>query len=154
MRRYCLGLLVVAALAFAWVAHSDAGGATKSASKVKASVEASKVEKDGKQTVTITLAIEKGWHLYANPVNHEFLEGAQTTVKITGKASEIKVKYPEGRTHIDKKEKYDIYEGTVKIPVTLKRAAGDTSALEISVAVQACDDKLCLQPSTIKLTLP
>src|ERR1019366_4835307 len=97
MKRYCLGLFVVAALAFAWSAQSDAGGANKSESKVKASVEASKVDKDGKQTVTITLAIEKSWHLYANPVNHDFLEGAQTTVKIKGKASEVRVKYPEGK---------------------------------------------------------
>ena len=144
----------MAALAFAWQAQSDAGGATKSASKVKASVEASKVEKDGKQTVTITLAIQKGWHLYANPVNHDLLGDAQTTVKVKGKVSDVRVKYPEGRTHIDKKEKFDIYEGTVKIPVTLKRAAGDTSPLEINVKVNACDENQCLQQSIIKLTVP
>jgi uncharacterized protein len=154
MKRYCLGLCVVAGLAFAWAAFADAGGATKSESKVKASVEAAKVEKDGKQTVTITLAIEKGWHLYANPVNNDLLENAQTTVKVKGKVTEVRVKFPEGRMQADKTQKYNVYEGTVKIPVTFKRAAGDTSAIEINVGVSACDDKLCLEPSTIKLTVP
>ena len=56
MKRYCLAVFAVAALAFAWTAHSDAGDATKSEAKVKASFEASKVGADGKQSVTITLA--------------------------------------------------------------------------------------------------
>jgi uncharacterized protein len=154
MKRCLAGLSVLAVLALVWASPSDAGD-TKSESKVKATAEASKIE-DGKQTVTITLAIQKGWHLYANPVNHEFLEGAQTTVKFSakGKLSEVRVKYPEGRTHIDKKEKYDVYEGVVKIPVTLKRATGDTSPLEVSIAIQACDNSVCLRESVIKLTLP
>lgn len=151
MHRFQLILTVVlmALVAFATV---DAGG-TKSDSRVKAIASASKI-KDGLQTVTITLDIEKGWHLYANPVNHEFLEGGQTTVKIAAKEklTEVKIKYPAGKTIIDKKEKYDVYEGVVKIEATVKRAAGDSSPLEIGVAVQACDNKVCLQPATIKLT--
>jgi DsbC/DsbD-like thiol-disulfide interchange protein len=154
MKRYALGLFFAAGLAFAWAADSDAGGGTKSASKVKATVEASKIEKDGKQTVTITLAIEKGWHLYANPVNNDDQKQAQTTVRVKGKVSDVRVKYPEGKTHGDKNDKCDIYEGTIKIPVTLTRAVGDTTALEINVALQACNDNTCLLPSTIKLMVP
>ena len=40
----------------------------KSDSVVKATAAAAKPDADGKQTVTLTLAIDKGWHLYANPV--------------------------------------------------------------------------------------
>jgi DsbC/DsbD-like thiol-disulfide interchange protein len=91
--------------------------------------------------------------LYANPVNHEFLEAGQTTVKIAAKdkPESVKIRYPAGKTIVDKKEKYDIYEGVVKIEATVKRASNDTSPLEISVAIQACDSKVCLQPSTLKL---
>ena len=136
------------------VSNNTVAGGTKSENQVKASAEASKIDAKGTQTVTITLDIAKGWHLYANPVNHEFLEGGQTTVKIAAKEkpSSVKIKYPAGKTIVDKKEKYDIYEGVVKIEATVKRAANDTSPLEISVAVQACDSKVCLQPSTLKLT--
>jgi DsbC/DsbD-like thiol-disulfide interchange protein len=143
---------VLAAVAIGVRTNVQAGG-TKSESQVKASVEASKIDAKGTQTVTITLDIAKGWHLYANPVNHEFLEGGQTTVKVTSKEKpqSVKIKYPAGKTIVDKKEKYDIYEGVVKIEATVKRAASDTSPLEISVAIQACDSKVCLQPSTLKL---
>jgi len=63
----------------------------------------------------------------------------------------VKIKYPAGKTVVDKKEKYDIYEGLVKIEAVVKRARDDVSPLEISVAIQACDSKVCLQPSTLKL---
>jgi len=154
IRRKVFGcVLVLIGLALACESPVDAGG-NKSDSKVKATAEASKIDAKRTQNVTITLKIDKGWHLYANPVNHEFLEGAETKVKIAskGKLAKVSVKYPAGKTVIDKKEKYDVYEDVVKINATILRAAGDTSPLEISVAVQACDSKVCLQPATIKLT--
>jgi DsbC/DsbD-like thiol-disulfide interchange protein len=156
MIRYRLGLFAVAVLAFACSAQLDAGDKTKSESKVKVTAEASKIDKDGMQTVTITLAIEKGWHLYANPVNHDFLEGAQTRVKVAAKSkvSEVRVKYPAGKVHVEKTGNYDVYEGVVKIEVSLKRAAGDTAPLAISIDVQACDSSVCLKESTIKLMAP
>jgi DsbC/DsbD-like thiol-disulfide interchange protein len=133
----------------------DAGGSRKSDGQVKASAKATKISDKGEQTVTITLEINNGWHLYANPVNHEFLEGGQTKVTINAKAKpKVRVTYPPGKTIVDKKEKYDVYEGTVKIEAKVLREAGDTSPLEITVAVQACDKSVCLEPAKIKLTAP
>ena len=130
-------------------------GVPKSADHVKANAKATKADDKGVQTVTLTLDIDKGWHLYANPVNHEFLEGAQTRVKVTAKEKvKANVKYPVGKTHVDKKEKYDIYEGKVTIEVGIQRTAGDVSPLEIVIDVQACDSKVCLMPSKIKLQVP
>ena len=150
-----LAAFAILGTAFTW--QSDAAGKnTKSDSKVKAAATASKIDADGKQTVTISLNIEKGWHLYANPVNHnnDFLDANQTTVKIATKKEKVqfKVKYPAGKTKIDKKEKYDVYEGAIKIEASVVRAKGDTSPLEITIDVSACDDKNCLAPGKIKLT--
>jgi len=160
MRSYFLGALLAFA-ALALLLHSDAGagGSRKSDGKVKASATATKVDAKGEQTVTITLAIDKGWHIYANPVNHkeEFLDGAKTKVKISAKAKvEASVKYPAGATHVDKKSKdqYDIYEGTVKIEAKVKRSGGDTSPLELIIDVQACDSSVCLEPGKLKLMVP
>src|ERR1022692_664337 len=98
MNRYFLSLMVVAGLALTWAADLDAGGG-KSDSKVKASVTATKPDADGKQTVTITLEIEKGFYLYANPVNNEFLESAELKVKIVAKEpAKVKMAYPPGKT--------------------------------------------------------
>ena len=50
--------------------------------------------------------------------------------------------------------KYRVYEGKVTIKAAVRRAKGDTSPLEVSVKLQACDDKQCLLPATIKRTVP
>ena len=146
----------LALVAFAIVSDSEAGS-RKSDGQVKATATASKIDDTGKQTVTITLDINKGWHLYANPVNHnnDFLDGAATKVTFAAKVKpQASVKYPAGKTIVDKKDKYDTYEGTVKIEALVKRAEGDTSPLEITISVQACDKNVCLEPGKIKLTIP
>ncbi len=154
MIRKILAVACLTSALFTLTLASQAGG-PKSADQVKASATATKIDGSGKQTVTISLDIAKGWHLYANPVNHEFLEGAQTRVKVTAKEKvTASVKYPAGKTHVDKKEKYDIYEGKVTIQVGVTRTAGDVSPLEVVIDVSACDDKVCLMPSKIKLQVP
>ncbi len=56
---------------------SSAHAEKTSADVVKATATADKPDADGKQTVTITLNIEKPWHLYANPVEvKELLDSA------------------------------------------------------------------------------
>jgi hypothetical protein len=142
---------------FAWNVEAGAGKLEKSDSKVKATATATKVGADGKQTVTITLDIAKGWHLYANPINstNEFLEPNQTVVKVAAKEKvKFDVKYPAGKTVRDKTDKYDVYTGVVKIQADVVRKMGDSSPLEITIAVSACDSKECLQPGTVKLTVP
>jgi DsbC/DsbD-like thiol-disulfide interchange protein len=142
---------------FALVAICQVDAGETSDSKVKASVEAGKIAADGKQSVTITLQIDKGWHLYANPVNHnnDFLNANKTVVKIAAKEkfkSPVRVKYPEGKNKVEGMENYDVYTGTVKIQAEVVRAAADSSPLEISIDVNACNDKVCLKRGIVKLT--
>src|SRR5262245_26080938 len=134
--RYLLSIMF-ALFACALIWHSEVGaGSRKSDGQVKATATATKVDDKGKQTVTITLDINKGLHLYANPVNHnnDFLDSAATKVTITAKMKpgKIEVKYPAGKTIVDKKEKYDTYEGVVKIQAVVTRAPRDSSPLDIT----------------------
>jgi hypothetical protein len=130
--------------------------AKKSEAVVKATATADKPDADGKQTVTVTLDIEKPWHLYANPVNNDELDNAKTVVTVNAKVKPeaVKVDYPAGKVHADKDGKYDIYEGKVTIKAHVKRAKGDSSPLEVSIKLQACDKSRCLFPSTIKVAVP
>src|SRR4051812_18969818 len=84
-------------LAFESQGPQLAAQGNKSESKVKASATADKPGADGKQVVTITLDIEKGWHTYANPVGLQDLTDTQTTVTVSGKGKPevIKIEYPE-----------------------------------------------------------
>jgi hypothetical protein len=160
-RRHAIRLLAAGLLpgllAISLPADVSAQGAKTSESVVKITGKADKPDADGKQTLTLTVAISSPWHLYANPVGSEDLGSAQTTVSVNARerAAQVKVDYPAGKTIKDKTfGEYKVYEGTVTIKAQVQRARGDTSPLQVSVKLQACDDKSCLLPSTVKLTVP
>jgi len=105
----------------------------------------------------VTLTIDNGWHVYANPVGNADLDSAQTTVTVGGKVKPkgVAVDYPKGQVVKDMLVgDYNVYEKTVEIKATVERAAGDTGPLEVTVKLQACNDKTCLLPATVKLTVP
>jgi DsbC/DsbD-like thiol-disulfide interchange protein len=143
-------LIVVLALAV------PAGAAPlKSDSVVKATAAAGKPGPDGKQTVTVTLAIDKGWHIYANPVGNADLTAVQTAVKAkaAGALDNVSVDYPAGKKVKDSVVgDYLTYEDSAVITVTVTRAKGDDSPLELTVKVQACNESTCLLPGEIKVT--
>jgi DsbC/DsbD-like thiol-disulfide interchange protein len=137
--------------------EAGAQGAKKSADVVKISAKADKPDDNGKQTVTVTLTIEKPWHLYANPVGQDDLVSTQTvmTVKAKEKLDDVKIEYPAGKLLKDKVVgDYKVYEDEVTIKASVKRAKGDTSPLELTLKFQACDDKRCLEGATVTVKAP
>jgi DsbC/DsbD-like thiol-disulfide interchange protein len=128
-----------------------------SAEVVKAKAAASKVDADGNQVITVTLTVDKGWHLYANPVNNEAFEPNATEVTVSGKVKPVSVKavYPKGQLQKDKDVgDMSIYTGTVSIKVNVKRAKGDKAPLALTVRINACNEKKCLEQSKVKLDVP
>jgi DsbC/DsbD-like thiol-disulfide interchange protein len=138
--------------AFAVTAHAQL---KKSDTVVKGEARAEKIADDGTQVVKINLTIDKGWHLYANPVGNEDLAENQVTasVKSKNKLQDVKVEYPAGTLVKDKTVgDYKVYEGTVTIKATVRRAKGDVEPLDVTVKLQACSKTQCLLPATITLT--
>lgn len=133
-------LVVVAAVPFA------AGGG-KEAAKVKFAVSAGPVAASGLQTVTVNLEIDKGWHIYANPIKNQDFAEAQTTIKVRSndKLAGVKVLYPEGKLYTDKKTKltFQVYEDRVAIPVQVQRTVGSVAPLEVEVFFMVCDENTC-----------
>jgi len=148
LRHSLLGL----ALALALGLGGSAGLAGGKTDPVK--VQASAGKSAGQtQVVLVELKIDKGWHVYANPVDREELVDAETvvTVKAGGKAVRATVNYPEGKTHTDKAVgTFKVYEGKVVIPVEFTKT---DAAVEVSVRFQACDESRCLPPKTVKLSV-
>jgi DsbC/DsbD-like thiol-disulfide interchange protein len=132
----------------------------KSNDVVKVTAAADKPDANGKQTVTLTITIEKPWHIYANPVGQEDLASAATVVDITGKTKpkSVKVNYPTGKVEKDTVVgNYMIYEGKIEVKADVTRATGDTGPLKASVKVQACTTGAkgpCLLPATIDVEIP
>ncbi|HYV36977.1 MAG TPA: protein-disulfide reductase DsbD N-terminal domain-containing protein [Gemmataceae bacterium] len=142
--------LLVGALA---MACSSAVGSDQDKSQVKLTASAGAIAADGQQTITIKMQINKGWHAYANPVKNEPFEVNKTEVNITSakKLEKVDVAYPAGRKYVDGMDEFQVYEGDVEIKATVKRAAGDTGPLEVTVNFSTCNDKTCLPPETVKL---
>jgi hypothetical protein len=132
-------------------------GGLRSDSKVKVSSTATKPDSAGKQTVMVTLLVDKGWHLYANPVNNPNLSSNQTVVKVESKTklTDVKILYPPGVMKQDKDiGNYMVYEGKVNIQAIIQRGPGDLSPLEINVRLHACDANHCLVGASVKNIIP
>ena len=130
-----LGLLVYAACP-AKVSAQPAE--IKTATYVKVQAVASKPEDAGVQKVTVTLEIDKDYFLTGNQVP-EGLEHSRCRVsfRIAGKAINAELVYPPGKLENDIGiENYTIYEGTVTITGTIRRAIGDTSPIEAIVRMR------------------
>ena len=154
-RLLAAGALLLGALALT-LGGAAAGGAKKSYTKVTA--KATKPDAEGRQTVTVTMAIEKPWHAYANPVGLEDFETNRTEVKIaakTGKLEDVKIQYPRGKEEKDAVVgTYRVYEDKVTITGQVRRAKGETGPLEVTVRYVTCHPKgQCLPPETVKLTV-
>src|SRR5262245_46671716 len=107
------GGLFLAAGTLALLLNRQIQAQGKSDDEVKVAVAASKLDDAGKQVVTLTFTINKGWHIYANPVDNEDLAAAATLVKLVSKnkPQEFKINYPAGKEAKDKTlGKYRYYE--------------------------------------------
>jgi len=143
------------ALAALLLAVAPAAAQKKSDSVVKIDATLTKPDDNGNQTITITIDIDKNWHLYANPVGNDLLAPVQTTVKVLSKVDDVKITYPEGKLIKDSTVgDYKVYEGKATITAKVKRGKGDTGPLEYSVSLQACNDKTCLLKAVVKKTVP
>jgi len=151
-----LFLVMLAGLGLiAGLQDSEAGAGEKALNPVKVTASASGPDADGKQLVTVTMETTKPWHTYANPVgNDDFANNAtKVSFKAGGKVEDVKIEYPAGQLD---ENKFRVYEGTVQIKATLRRAKGDTGPLEITVSYSACNSKTkkCLPEKTVELKVP
>ncbi len=148
-----LSFLAAVTVLTSFVAASDPPTSRKkSADVVKIKTKLDKADADGKQLLTVTLSIDKQYHLYANPVGQEDFEKSQTTLTIDGasKPEVINIDYPKGKIIKDPLVgHYAVYEGEVAIKATIKRKPGSQDNLEVSVKLQACSESSCLPPATL-----
>jgi uncharacterized protein len=121
--------------------------ALDSASHVKATAQgASLADHD---EILVTLTIDPGYHLNANPASADYLMPTVVTVPI---APDAKVTYPAGQVFKPKfsPEGISVYEGSVAIRAELPRgrlaSAVNTPLL---IKVQACTAQICLPPATL-----
>ncbi len=147
--------IVLALFVVAMAASSSLAAQGKDESAVKLTATAGPIDEAGKQIITIKIKVADDWHAYANDVQNVDQQPNKTAISIAGtkKVEVLSLDYPKGLRHIDGKESYYIYEGSVDIVATVKRAANDSSALEVTVDYVTCNEKLklCKPPEKVKL---
>jgi len=100
---------------------------------------------DGWRKFRLTLTIEEGWHINANPASAKYLR----PTAISGPARSLK--YPEGE-----EMSFDFSEEPVSVYTSEALITGELDPREmktIPVEYQVCDDRRCLPPVTQEFSL-
>jgi len=151
-RLLCLAVVLAAGVGVS-LTLATAGGVKRSDSVVKVKAKLDKAAPPGKAVVVVSLDIQPGWHLYANPVGNEDFESNRVVVKVAG--VDANIDYPAGKVLKDAKlGSFNIYENKVEIRATVDRVPTEANPLQLTVRLSSCDDKECLPPSTVKLSVP
>ncbi len=105
-------------------------------------------------TATVTLDIAAGWHINANPSSPDYM--IATTVELAGQGGVMLATpvYPPGRAiKLGFEEgEISVLDGHVSIALPLvasAQAVDGTHTLSGKVRFQACNDQLCLAPSSV-----
>ena len=101
--------------------------------------------------------MQAGWHINSNPAKPEGYVATEVTFKGKQGTTLKDLKYPAGKLirMQNSDDEISVYDGRVDFfgkLVVPAEAAGKTEEMEIVVKYQACDDKKCLLPTTVKLS--
>jgi DsbC/DsbD-like thiol-disulfide interchange protein len=109
----------------------------------------------------ITVKIENGWHIYANPAG--LAEMKPTTLGLDSRAQQVislvKVSYPAGDAKVLGSvgtEKVALYEGKVEFTARLKvseQAKSGAVRVPLKLSYQACNDRVCQAPAQLEISL-
>ncbi len=129
-----------------------------SSKQVRAEVTASQdgFESGTNAQVAIMLTIEDGWHINAHTPTYDYLIGTTVELQQTEGVIVADIRYPEGKLQqfgfAD--DLLRVYDETVPIFLTLKlseKIQPGTVTIPATVKMQACNDQVCLAPSTLSL---
>lgn len=107
--------------------------------------------------IVVTVKIRDGWHIYANPASSELSIPTAVSLAAAEGAKFVKVQYPQGelkKLSGSGDDPVAVYEKEVKLTarVRLEKEA-NLSTLNFKVKYQACDDRSCLAPATLTVSV-
>ncbi len=107
----------------------------------------------------ITVVVADGYHIQANPASSEFFVPTRLQLRARGGISSKEPKYPSGRPYRlpGMPEEFMTYEEAIVVAITL--VAGELAQpgdrlLQGSLRYQACDDRSCLFPASVPVSVP
>jgi uncharacterized protein len=111
-------------------------------------------ERHGDQdAVVVTLTIDPGYHINANPASLDYL---MPTTIVMSRSPGAKVFYPTPKKFKPKfmDEAIDVYEGSVVATIDLPKGTSDAEfGAAVAIDFQACNVQTCLLPAKVSLPL-
>jgi uncharacterized protein len=101
--------------------------------------------------LTVTLRVDDGFHINANPATLPYL--IPTSIAFVG-VTPVRIVYPAPSRFNPKfsDELLDVYDGTISIIVLLpKDSLAASTGLRGNVTAQACTDTICLPPAELAI---
>lgn len=112
----------------------------------------------------VVVTIKEGFRIQANPASEPYLVPARLTLAGNDRVRVGLAEYPAGRPYRLRGASSDlsIYEGTfvIRVPLEAPRSAGTEAisgldlVLEGTLQYQACNNVVCLKPSSIRARVP
>ncbi len=144
----------------AMVALAAFPGAAASADGVAMILSANAAVKAGSAaSVEVKVAVKRGYHVQANPVENPSLIPITLKIEPAAGVTVGKPVYPTAKRIRLQGDDHDlvVYDNsfTIAVPIKLSGnlAAGSTVKLNGTLRYQACDDRHCLFPVTLPLTV-
>jgi len=110
--------------------------------------------------IVLTLDIEPGWHVNANPASMEFLIPTVAKSSAGGQSLDIPTEYPRGRVSdiVLGDTALEVYDDGASIRLLPDEkqttALKEAGKLDMTVRVQACSDEgVCLAPADLPVAL-
>jgi thiol:disulfide interchange protein DsbD len=157
MIRIFLSILLVVSLLASVLPGQSLSTAKKVSVEIKFSSD--KVRVGSTTQVAIQLNINESWHVNSHHPTFDYLIGTAFDLQAREGIILSDVQYPKGKlvslSFAD--QPIDVYQGTTTIFASIKfsdKLAAGRDTLNASIRVQACNNQLCLAPSTIEVNIP
>jgi DsbC/DsbD-like thiol-disulfide interchange protein len=113
----------------------------------------------GSGEATVSITIEKGYHVNANPPTFPYLKATTLELKPAEGLTVGSIVYPKAT---DKKFPFAekplaVYEDEVEVKALLKAektASVGQQSIPATLRIQACDDQVCYPPGTLEVAIP
>lgn len=126
-------------------------GARQSAAHGAAHLAATRLP--GGKTARIRIQLAPEWHINSTAPKQDFLLPTRIRAEGLGKEA-VTFPAPIERTLGFHDEPLSLYEGTVDIEVRLPEGDAGRAMRRLTLDVQACSDRVCLNPQVVRLLLP
>jgi hypothetical protein len=113
----------------------------------------------GSGEATVSITIEQGYHLNANPPTFPYLKATTLELKPAAGITVGSIVYPKA---INKKFPFAekplaVYEGEIEVKALLKTektASVSQQSIPATLRIQACDSQVCYPPGTLEVAIP